>query len=166
LVFVAYGLFTLGVGVLWGILARKCGSPAPDQGPGIYAVFRRLFGVRNVQALLIMALLAFAIGHGFSSWLPNILEKNGMTASQAGFAASIPLATGIPAILLIPRFVPSRLRGFMIAIFGLRAVDHGESGAGNVHIGCCTLQRPGPAGLYQRTVYVVDAFDFNGYPRG
>ena len=119
LVFVAYGLFTLGVGVLWGILARKCGSPAPDQGPGIYAVFRRLFGVRNVQALLMMALLAFAIGHGFSSWLPNILEKNGMTASQAGFAASIPLATGIPAILLIPRFVPSRLRGFMIAIFGL-----------------------------------------------
>jgi len=66
-----------------------------------------------------MALLAFAIGHGFSSWLPNILEKNGMTASQAGFAASIPLATGIPAILLIPRFVPSRLRGLMIAISGL-----------------------------------------------
>jgi sugar phosphate permease len=119
LTFVVYGLYTMGVGILWGILARKCGPPAPDEGPGIYPVFRGLFGVRNVQALLLMALLAFAIGHGFSSWLPNILENTGMSASQAGFAASIPLATGIPAILLIPRFVPSRLRGYMIAIFGL-----------------------------------------------
>jgi len=119
LTFVVYGLYTMGVGILWGILARKCGPPAPDEGPGIYPVFRGLFGVRNVQALLLMALLAFAIGHGFSSWLPNILENAGMSASQAGFAASIPLATGIPAILLIPRFVPSRLRGYMIAIFGL-----------------------------------------------
>jgi cyanate permease len=119
LAFVCYGVFTFGVGILWGILARKCGSRTPAEGPGIYTVFRSLFGVRNVQVLLMMALLAFAIGHGFSSWLPNILENSGMSASQAGFAASIPLATGIPAILLIPRFVPSRLRGYIIAIFGL-----------------------------------------------
>ena len=118
-VFVCYGSFTLGAGILWGFLARKGGSPKPESGPGIYTVFRRLFGVRNVQILLMMALLAFTIGHGFSSWLPNILEKSGMSASQAGFAASIPLATGIPAILLIPRLVPSRRRGFMIAVFGL-----------------------------------------------
>lgn len=117
--FVCYGCFTIGVGILWGFMARKCSSPAPDGGPGIFTVFRRLFGVRNVQVLLLMALLSFAIGHGFSSWLPNILENSGMSASRAGFAASIPLATGIPAILLIPRFVPSRHRGFMIAIFGL-----------------------------------------------
>jgi cyanate permease len=117
--FVCYGCFTIGMGILWGFMARKCSSPAPDGGPGIFTVFRRLFGVRNVQVLLLMALLSFAIGHGFSSWLPNILENSGMSASRAGFAASIPLATGIPAILLIPRFVPSRHRGFMIAIFGL-----------------------------------------------
>jgi cyanate permease len=42
-----------------------------------------------------------------------------MSASQAGIAASIPLATGIPAILLIPRLVPPRLRGRVIAIFAL-----------------------------------------------
>jgi cyanate permease len=117
--FVCYGFFTLSIGILWGILARKCSSPAPDAGPGIYAVFRRLFGVRNVQVLLMMALLAFAIGHGFSSWLPNILENRGMSASRAGFAASVPLATGIPAILLIPRWVSYRARGRVIAIFGL-----------------------------------------------
>ena len=117
--FVCYGFFTFGVGILWAFLTPKCSYPTPESGPGFYTVFRRLFGIRNVQVLLMMALLAFAIGHGFSSWLPNILEKSGMSAPQAGFAASIPLATGIPAILLIPRFVPSRYRDFVIASFGL-----------------------------------------------
>jgi MFS family permease len=32
--FVCYGFFTLSIGILWGILARKCSSPAPDAGPG------------------------------------------------------------------------------------------------------------------------------------
>ena len=117
--FVCYGFFTFGIGILWGFLARKCKSPASEGVPGMCAVFRHLIGVRNVQVLLMMALLAFAIGHGFSSWLPNILENSGMSASKAGFAASIPLATGIPAILSIPRFVPYRVRGLVIAIFGL-----------------------------------------------
>ena len=119
LVFVGYGLLTLGVGILWGFLARKCGSAAPAAESGIYEVFRRLFEVGNVRVLLLMALLAFAIGHGFSSWLPNILEQSGMSASRAGFAAAIPLATGIPSILLIPRFVPPQHRGFIIAVLGL-----------------------------------------------
>jgi cyanate permease len=119
LVFVGYGLFTLGLGVLWGFLSRKCRSAIPATESGIYEVFRRLFGIGNVRVLLLMALLAFAIGHGFSSWLPNILEKSGMSASRAGFAAAIPLATGIPSTLLIPRFVPPRHRGFIIAVLGL-----------------------------------------------
>ena len=117
--FVCYGCFTIGAGILWGILARKASSPASKGDSSIYSVFRRLFSVRNVQVLLMMALFAFAIGHGFSSWLPNILEKSGMSASHAGFAASLPLATGIPAILLIPRLVPPRHRSLIIAILGL-----------------------------------------------
>ena len=119
LAFVGYGGLMMGVGILWGILGRGSSATTTSEGPGMVTVFRNLFGVRNVQVLLIMALLSFAIGHGFSSWLPNILETHGMSASQAGFAASIPLATGIPAILLVPRFVPSQFRGRIIAIFGL-----------------------------------------------
>jgi sugar phosphate permease len=119
LAFVSYGGLTLGVGILWGILARGSSVATSGEGPGVVSVFRHLFGVRNVQVLLMMAMLSFAIGHGFSSWLPNILETHGMSASQAGFAASIPLVTGIPAILLVPRLVPSQFRGLIIAIFGL-----------------------------------------------
>ena len=90
----------------------------------MYSVIQHLFGVHNVRILLIMALFIFAIGHGFSSWLPKILETSGMSASQAGFAASIPLATGVPAILLVPRYVPSQHRGRIIAIFALLTTVH------------------------------------------
>jgi len=118
LVFACYGGLTIGVGMLWGILGHGS-STTTGNGHGVVTIFRHLFGVRNVQVLLLMALLSFAIGHGFSSWLPNILETQGLSASQAGFAASIPLATGIPAILLVPRLVPSHFRGRIIAVFGL-----------------------------------------------
>jgi cyanate permease len=86
---------------------------------GIIAVFKDLIAVRNVQIILIMALLAFAINHGFSNWLPKIFEENGMSPSQAGFAASIPIATGIPAILCMPSLIQPRFRGRMISTFAL-----------------------------------------------
>jgi cyanate permease len=124
LTFVCYGALTCGAGILWGILARGIRQTTPTEGHSMYSVFRNLFGVHNVRILLIMALFSFAIGHGFSSWLPNILETSGMSASRAGFAASIPLATGVPAILLVPRYVPSQHRGRIIAIFGLLTTVH------------------------------------------
>ena len=69
-----------------------------------------------MRILLVMALFSFAIGHGFSNWLPKILETKGLTASAAGLAASIPLAAGIPAVLFVPRWVPSHIRGRVISI--------------------------------------------------
>jgi cyanate permease len=124
LAFVCYGALACGAGILWGILARGSSLTTPTEGPGSYSVFRNLFGIRNVRILLMMALFAFAVGHGFSSWLPNILETSGMSASQAGIAASIPLAAGVPAILLVPRYVPLQYRGRIIAIFGLLSSVH------------------------------------------
>jgi cyanate permease len=119
LAFVCYGLLAFVVGTLWGIIARASGTTTSTEISGMFTVFHNLFGIRNVQILLMMALFSFAISHGFSSWLPKILEVKGMSVSQAGIAASIPLATGIPAILLIPRLVPPRLRGHIIAIFAV-----------------------------------------------
>ena len=124
LTFICYGLLALVVGMLWGIIARASGTATSTEIPGMFKVFQNLFGVRNVRILLMMALFSFAISHGFSSWLPKILEVKGMSASQAGIAASIPLATGIPAILLIPRLVPARLRGHVIAIFAVLTTVH------------------------------------------
>jgi len=57
-------------------------------------VFRNYGKLPNVHIVLFMGMLAFAISHGFSSWLSNILEIKGFTPQKAGFAASITVAAG------------------------------------------------------------------------
>ena len=119
LTFVCYGMLTSVIALLWLILARENAAKPAAVAASIIAVFKKLIAVRNVQILLIMALFSFAINHGFSSWLPKIFEENGMSPSQAGFAASIPIASGIPALLFISSLIPPRFIGRMIAIFAL-----------------------------------------------
>ena len=119
LTFVCYGILTSVIALFWLILARKSASQPVAAGVSIITVFKELIAVRNVQILLAMALFAFAINHGFSSWLPKIFEENGMNPAQAGYAASIPIASGIPALLFIPSLIPPRFIGRMIAIFAL-----------------------------------------------
>jgi len=117
--FVLYGMITLGVGLLWILFARETESRETSNSMAIIDVFRNLGNLPNVRIVMAMGLLAFAIGHGFSSWLPKILETNGMSGQQAGFAASITIAAGIPSILLLPSLVPARYRGLTMAMLAI-----------------------------------------------
>ena len=117
--FVVYGVTTFSIALQWLLLAREDGSGEQSGSSRIVDVFSSLIKISNVRILLIMGLLSFAIGHGFSSWLPKILEDSGMSAAQAGWAAAITIAAGIPSILVIPSMVPSHLRGRIIAIFAV-----------------------------------------------
>ena len=117
--FVVYGMITLGVALLWMLFARETESRETSESMAIIDVFRNLGNLSNVRLVMAMGLLAFAIGHGFSSWLPKILETNGMSGQQAGFAASITIAAGIPSILLIPSVVPARYRGQTMAVLSI-----------------------------------------------
>jgi cyanate permease len=117
LTFVCYGILTFAIAFLWYFLAGRTAPTSASAAATILEVFKELIAVQNVRIVLIMALFAFAINHGFANWLPKIFEENGMSAAQAGYAASIPIATGIPAILFIPSLIPPRFRGCMIAIF-------------------------------------------------
>ncbi|MBW2092772.1 MAG: MFS transporter [Deltaproteobacteria bacterium] len=119
LTFVCYGVLAMVIGVFWWLLAQDTQAVQAEGKINFGEVFGSLIKVRNVQILLVMALFSFAIGHGFSSWLPKILEIRGLSASDAGFTASISFVTSIPAVLLVPRLVPSRLRGRIIALFAL-----------------------------------------------
>jgi cyanate permease len=121
LAFVVYGLITFGIALQWILLSRGPGSSQKTGHAGIVEVFIGLGRIRNVRILLIMGLCAFAITHGFSSWLPKILEENGMSASRAGFAAAVAIAAGIPSILAVPSLVSSRYRGVAIAFFAVLA---------------------------------------------
>jgi cyanate permease len=118
LAFVVYGVVAFSIAMHWLILARSAKSGQGFENARILDVFGKLIKIRNVRILLIMGLLAFAISHGFSSWLPKILEDKGLSASHAGLAAAVSIAAGIPSILILPTLVPSRLRGTIIAIFG------------------------------------------------
>ncbi len=122
LAFVCYGMMTFLIGLLWWFKAREPEISIKMEDVPINTVFRNLIRVKTVRILLVMALFSFAVGHGFSSWLPKILETRGMTASTAGLIASIPLITGIPAVLVFPRLVPPRLRGRVIALCALLTI--------------------------------------------
>ncbi len=117
--FVVYGLTAFSVGLLWLLLAR--GEEAGDyqERLSIVEAFGQLIKIGNVRVLLAMGLLSFAVIHGFSSWLPRILEVSGLSAARAGWTAALVIATGIPSLLILPTVVPPRLRGRSIACFAL-----------------------------------------------
>ncbi len=117
--FVCYGLVTFAIAAIWGFFARSAGSAVSEERSGIVEVFLGLIRIRNVQILLVTALFTFAIAPGLTSWLPKILENSGLSASRAGFVASIPIVSGLPALLLIPRLVSPGFRGRFIAFFAL-----------------------------------------------
>jgi len=118
-VFVVYGMITFGVGLLWILFSREPEGGETSESMAIIDVFRNLGNLPNVRLVLAMGLLAFAISHGFSSWLPKILEINGMSGPQAGFAASITIAAGIPSILILPSVVPAPYRGRTMAMLSI-----------------------------------------------
>jgi cyanate permease len=121
LTFVYYGLVVFMFAILWWFLAKETKQTSTTESAGIVEVFVNLLKLRKVQIILIMGLLAFATNHGLNNWLPRILETSGMSPTVAGYAASIPMAVGIPAILVIPHVTPPQLRGRIVALFALLA---------------------------------------------
>lgn len=119
LTFVIYGVLTFLIALLWWFLAKDPRQTTSADDANIWEVFSALIKVRNVQVALMIGLLCFASFHGFTNWLPKMLEASGLSPDVAGFMASIPLATSIPAVLFIPRSVPQHLRGRFIAFFAL-----------------------------------------------
>ena len=122
LTFVFYALVAFFIALLWWFLARDVSLTATTENPGITETFTKLIRIRNVQIILIMGLLSFAILHGFSNWLPKILEAKGLSPTSAGFTASIPVFSGIPALLSIPRIIPPRLRHRFVALSALLTI--------------------------------------------
>jgi len=119
LTFVIYGMTAFAVALQWLMLARGDASGEHQEALGIVEVFGQLIKIRNVRISLAMGLLSFAIIHGFSSWLPKIMEDSGLAADQAGWAAALAIATGIPSVLILPSVIPPSSRGRIIAGFAI-----------------------------------------------
>ncbi len=116
LTFVIYGLVALVFAVIWLVLARDTGRTSDVISTGIKDVFLRLIRVRNVVIVFLAGLLILLIDHGFSHWLPKMLENRGFSPETAGFTASLPLLAAIPSVLLVPLLTPPHLRGRVLAV--------------------------------------------------
>jgi cyanate permease len=110
-----YAGISLFAGLIWLAINRHPQAcvlerlAVSDRGQGQWMVFRGLLRLPAVRAVLVMAVGAFFFNHGLNNWLPEILRRGGMTASQAGYWAAIPTAVGVLGSLLIPRLaIPAR----------------------------------------------------------
>ncbi len=119
LTFVCYGGLTFGFAALWWLLAREVEAGGDSAGFSPHRVLLDLIKVPTVRIILLSGLFSFAIMHGFTNWLPKILETGGLSPANAGVAAALPFVASIPAVLLIPRLVPQAMRGWVIALASL-----------------------------------------------
>ena len=117
--FAYYSMIPFGIAFFWLLLAKDVKPIINAKSTSIVKVFITLIKVPNVQIILIMGLISFAITHGFNDWLPKILETGGLSPAVAGYAASIPLGFGIITVFLIPHLTPPRLRPRILILSAL-----------------------------------------------
>lgn len=119
-VFLLYGLLTFTAGLIWWLLARDTPYQlSAGETPGMVSLFVHFIKVRNIVIVLVLGLLVFAILHALTNWLPKILETSGFSPSLAGMATAIPLASGIPSLLIVPGLIAPAWRGRFLAASSL-----------------------------------------------
>lgn len=101
--------------------------------PSQREVILGLLRIPAVRLILAMSIGIFMFNHGLGSWLPELLRNDGMTATQAGYWATIPTAVGIAGSLLIPRLATPERRlpilAFLCACAGVSSMLlHAEAG--------------------------------------
>jgi len=121
-----WGVVALLAAALWYTIATRCGALVPGFSPdgdaaaraemttdddgsrrrlvggrGLLAV-REVLDVGGVPLLLAMSVGVFLINHGLNNWLPELLRLGGMTLTEAGLWAALPMLVGILGSLTIP----------------------------------------------------------------
>jgi len=113
----------LVAGLYWIVVARIAG-----RGPSVHeeniddlgwlSELAGLFRARDVQLVLALSIGAFAFNHGLGNWLPELLRSSGLSASQAGYWAALPVIIGVIGALFIPGLaVPHRRHAVLIGLF-------------------------------------------------
>ncbi len=121
-----FAAVALAAALAWGLFSRDSPiAPVPVQGsraPGVVEGFRRLARIRVMQVVLLMAVGCFLFNHSITNWLPEILRSRSMSASEAGFWASVPTLVAIGGALVVPRYTSERwLAWVQVSVFALWA---------------------------------------------
>lgn len=117
------GICVLG-GIVWFALAGHNAARAAERAeaaeprPRQREVLAQLIRVPAVRLLLAMSIGIFMFNHGLNNWLPELLRAGGMSATAAGYWATVPTVVGIAGSLFIPRLATP---GRRLTILGLLA---------------------------------------------
>lgn len=116
----AYGTTVLVIATVWWLLARNPPPRKVTAGGSAMLSFRaaclRVTQTPAVWLIVIVGFTSFMLGHGFRTWLPQILEAKGLTAVQAGYLAALPGLSGIVGSITISRIAASVGRKRMVRI--------------------------------------------------
>jgi len=118
----AYSIFVLIAGFIWLAVNLHPASKekekllAAEKKQPFLEVFRELISLPAVRIIVTMGVFILAFNHGLNNWLPTILKSYGMTASEAGYWASIPTVFGMLASLTLPKLA-NKERRFPILLF-------------------------------------------------
>ena len=123
---VVYGAIVLVVLVAWVALARNAPVTAqtdePDLPPGRSALLALLRNP-NVRVILFMAFAVFLINHALGSWLPTLLQEQGMTLIQGGAWTAVATGVSIVGILMVPAYARRGRRvRMLVALFLVTAI--------------------------------------------
>jgi cyanate permease len=124
MVLFCYAGFALCAGAVWFAIGAHPASRAMERRIAAeprrsqIKQFAALLRLPPVRIVLVMSVGIFFFNHGLNNWLPEILRSGGMTPAEAGYWASVPMAMGIVAALLIPKFATDTRRlAILLALF-------------------------------------------------
>ena len=121
-VMMLYAVFIISASAIWWLItAHKDSkfielSSAADPRETQKDNFVRLIKIPAFQIVLLMSIGIFFFNHGLNNWLPEILRSKGLSATEAGYLASIPAAFAVIASLLIPRLATPNHRIWILFI--------------------------------------------------
>jgi len=118
-----WGVVAAGAGTVWYVIATRSGFRIPgfsadgsrsagskienlptdgEARSGALPAIRNLLAIPGVQLVLVMSVGVFLFNHGLNNWLPELLRQSGMSQTEAGYWAALPMLVGILGSLTIP----------------------------------------------------------------
>ena len=115
--------------IVWWLIATRFlppadASPGEDvqDGAGQLAQMLDLLRHPAVPITLLLAVGVFLYNHGLNNWLPELLRHGGMSATAAGYWATVPTIVGVAGSLLIPRLATPARRFYILSALAAAAL--------------------------------------------
>jgi len=114
-----WGAVAVVAGAVWILIATVAGrhvsgfdnpAGATTGTPAEKTSILKLIAIPGVPLVLTMSVGVFLINHGLNNWLPEMLRERGMTVTEAGYWAALPMLIGILGSLTIPRLATPERR--------------------------------------------------------